>query len=72
MSTTSEASPNIRFILPLTGKVFTEQKDDYLLCKPHLCPLKSVTLEKLEKMQQQAHKQMQETRLKTAAALNQN
>jgi Cilia BBSome complex subunit 10 len=58
----------LNFVLPNTGKIFTEISDDFLLCKPHLQPIKSFTLEKLETMQLQAHKQMQETRAKTAAA----
>lgn len=59
---------NIDFILPQSGKLFYEQKEDFQLCKPHLMPLKSVTLEKLEKMQRDAQKQLHETRLRTAAA----
>lgn len=58
---------NIELILPTSGKLFFEQKDDFKLCKPHLLPLKSMTLEKLEKMQKEAHKQLQEARARTAA-----
>jgi Cilia BBSome complex subunit 10 len=58
----------LNFVLPNSGKIFTEISEDFVLCKPHLQPIKSFTLEKLEKMQLQAHKQMQETRAKTAAA----
>lgn len=55
-------------VLPDHGKLFYEQKNGFVLCKPHLMPLKSVTLEKLEKMQKQAQEQLKETRAKTAAA----
>lgn len=55
-------------ILPDHGKLFYEQKNGFVMCKPHLMPLKSVTLEKLEKMQKQAQEQLKETRAKTAAA----
>lgn len=54
-------------ILPESGKLFYEQKNGFVFCKPHLMPLKSVTLEKLEKMQKQAQEQLKETRAKTAA-----
>lgn len=57
----------IDVILPDFGKLFYEQKGDLVFCKPHLMPLKSVTLEKLEKMQRNAQEQLKETRAKTAA-----
>lgn len=60
-------SPRIEFVVPDYGKLFYEQKPDFVFCKPHLMPLKSVTLEKLEKMQKQAQEQLKETRAKTAA-----
>lgn len=62
------STPKIDLILPDHGKLFYEQKNDFVFCKPHLMPLKSVTLEKLEKMQQQAQEQLKETRAKTAAS----
>lgn len=67
MSSTESTKPNIDQILPDFGKLFYEQKPDFDFCKPHLMPLKSITLQKLENMQKQAHKQLQETRAKTAA-----
>lgn len=63
-------TPKLELIVPDSGKLFYEQKTDFVFCKPHLMPLKSVTLEKLEKMQQQAQEQLKETRAKTAAANN--
>lgn len=49
----STDDPKIKHIIPKTsGQLFFETKQDLLLCKPRLMPLKSLTLEKLEKMQQ--------------------
>lgn len=64
----SDANTNIKveLILPDFGKLFYEQKSDYIFCKPHLMPLKSITVEKLEKMQKEAHIQLKETRAKSA------
>lgn len=71
MSSTEVRSAGTRsqldFILPDHGKLFYEQKSSFVFCKPHLMPLKSVTLEKLEKMQKQAQEQLKQTRAKTAA-----
>lgn len=66
-STHTSPKPKIDLIVPDCGKLFYEQKTDFQFCQPHLMPLKSVTLEKLEKMQKQAHEQLKETRAKTAA-----
>lgn len=45
-----------RSLLPLssTGQLSMEDVPTMILCKPKLLPLKSVTLEKLEKMQMEA------------------
>lgn len=54
---------NVREILPKRGLVYQENNPQLVLCKPKLLPLKSVTLEKLEKMQNEANekaKAMQE------------
>ncbi|XP_055603646.1 BBSome-interacting protein 1 [Uranotaenia lowii] len=59
----------ITLILPTSGKLFFEKKRDFELCKPQLLPLKSFSLEKLEKMQKEAHRQLQETRARTAATV---
>lgn len=67
MSSVEPTKPTIDQILPDFGKLFYEQKSDFVFCKPHLMPLKSITLLKLENMQKEAHKQLQETRAKTAA-----
>ncbi|XP_055522559.1 BBSome-interacting protein 1 [Wyeomyia smithii] len=57
----------ITLILPTSGKLFYDKKQDLQFCKPQLLPLKSISLEKLEKMQQEAHRQLQENRVDTAA-----
>ena len=54
---------NIKEVLPKRGLVYQESSPQLVLCKPKLLPLKSVTLEKLEKMQKDANdkaKAMQE------------
>ncbi|XP_054737401.1 BBSome-interacting protein 1 [Anastrepha obliqua] len=56
----------IDLIEPTTGKLFFEHKTELIFCKPHLIPLKTEALERLEEMQRQASRQLQEKRLKTA------
>ena len=54
---------NIKEVLLKRGLVYQESNPQLVLCKPKLLPLKSVTLEKLEKMQKDANekaKAMQE------------
>ena len=50
----SEHSDQIHEVLPKTGLLYTEQTIMPVLCKPKILPLKSVTLEKLEKMQKES------------------
>lgn len=50
----------IKPLVPKSGQIMIEDEPDLLLCKPRLIPLKSFTLEKLEKMQQQAVQQASE------------
>ncbi|CAK9797534.1 BBSome-interacting protein 1 [Anthophora quadrimaculata] len=50
----------IDVILPRQGLLYQEENLDYILCKPKLIPLKSVTLEKLEKMQKDAELKLKE------------
>ena len=47
--------------LILLGLIFHESEAQAVLCKPKLLPLKSFTLEKLEKMQKEATVKAQET-----------
>lgn len=43
-------------ILPKQGHLMLEDVQDLVMCKPHIIPLKSFTLEKLEKMQKEAER----------------
>lgn len=49
-----EVKSVFREVLPKQGQLSVEDVPTLVLCKPKLLPLKSVTLEKLEKMQQEA------------------
>ena len=49
-----------REVLPKQGMVYQEEQPTVVLCKPKLLPLKSVTLEKLEKMQKDAEEKVKE------------
>lgn len=46
--------------LPKKGQIYQEDTPNVVLCKPKLLPLKSVTLEKMEKMQKDAQEQVRE------------
>lgn len=46
--------------IPTTGLLQCQETETLILCKPKLMPLKSVTLEKLEKMQTEAEKKLKE------------
>ncbi len=48
----------LKEVVPKTGLLFQEQSLHPVLCKPKLLPLKSVTLEKLEKMQKDAQQKV--------------
>uniref|UniRef100_A0A1I8NTE1 BBSome-interacting protein 1 n=1 Tax=Stomoxys calcitrans TaxID=35570 RepID=A0A1I8NTE1_STOCA len=54
----------IELIVPTTGKLYFEHKSELVFCKPHLMPLKSQALERLEEMQRETARQLQEKRLK--------
>uniref|UniRef100_A0A0B6ZP27 BBSome-interacting protein 1 n=1 Tax=Arion vulgaris TaxID=1028688 RepID=A0A0B6ZP27_9EUPU len=60
---------NLSEWLPKKGQVYQEDMPNVVLCKPKILPLKSVTLEKMEKMQKEAQDQVREqekqARLKT-------
>ncbi|ELT98000.1 hypothetical protein CAPTEDRAFT_140499, partial [Capitella teleta] len=47
----SETGLQFHEVLPRNGQVYQEDLPTTVLCKPKLMPLKSVTLERLEKMQ---------------------
>ncbi|XP_050814211.1 BBSome-interacting protein 1 [Gopherus flavomarginatus] len=50
----AEGKSLFREVLPKQGQLSVEDVATMVLCKPKLLPLKSVTLEKLEKMQRAA------------------
>lgn len=43
-------------ILPKQGHLLIEDVQDLVMCKPRIIPLRSFTLEKLEKMQKEAER----------------
>uniref|UniRef100_A0A8C3XT76 BBSome-interacting protein 1 n=1 Tax=Chelydra serpentina TaxID=8475 RepID=A0A8C3XT76_CHESE len=53
-ATMPEGKSLFREVLPKQGQLSVEDVATMVLCKPKLLPLKSVTLEKLEKMQRAA------------------
>lgn len=50
-------------ILSSAGQLSIEDAPTMILCKPKLLPLKSVTLEKLEKMQMEAQEAVKQQEL---------
>ena len=54
----SGSDKDISFVFPKSGNLFYEKKKEFVFSKPHLMQIKSVTLEKLEKMQQEAQQQL--------------
>lgn len=50
-------------VLPKQGQLYDEDLPTMVLCKPKLLPLKSVTLEKLEKMQRDAEETVRQQEL---------
>ncbi|XP_065896664.1 BBSome-interacting protein 1-like [Dysidea avara] len=55
---TKEKIPKLREVVPKFGLLYSEHKPQLALCKPKILPLKSVTLEKLEKMQKDAQEML--------------
>ncbi|GFR06493.1 hypothetical protein TNCT_659241 [Trichonephila clavata] len=55
-----EKSEHLKEIIPTTGLLFEQEFQSFVLSKPKLIPLKSVTLQKLENMQQEAEKKAKE------------
>uniref|UniRef100_A0AAQ5ZYE4 BBSome-interacting protein 1 n=1 Tax=Amphiprion ocellaris TaxID=80972 RepID=A0AAQ5ZYE4_AMPOC len=58
-----EVKPIFREVLPKQGQLSMEDVPTMVLCKPKLLPLKSVTLEKLEKMQMEAQEAVKQQEL---------
>ena len=55
-----DLQPPKELLWPPNGYVFEQEFMLPAYCKPKLCPLKSVTLEKLEKMQAEAGQRLKE------------
>jgi len=51
-------SISIKHFVPKVGLLHHRESLQLILCKPKLMPLKSMTLEKLQKMQSEAEKKM--------------
>ncbi|KAI4893632.1 hypothetical protein NFI96_023766 [Prochilodus magdalenae] len=58
-----EVKSMFREVLPKQGQLSMEDVPTMVRCKPKLLPLKSVTLEKLEKMQQEAQEVIKQQEL---------
>nr|AFM87678.1 BBSome-interacting protein 1 [Callorhinchus milii] len=58
-----EVRSMFREVLPKQGQLSFEDTPTMVLCKPKLLPLKSVTLEKLEKMQREAQETIRQQEL---------
>lgn len=54
----SNSDKEVSFVFPKSGNLFYEKKKEFMFCKPHLMPIRSYTLEKLEKMQVDAQNQL--------------
>lgn len=57
MSTSDEC---VKPVLPKQGNLIIEDVQELVMCKPRLIPLRSFTLEKLEKMQKEAERSRKE------------
>ncbi|TWW59618.1 BBSome-interacting protein 1 [Takifugu flavidus] len=64
-----EVKTVFREVLPKKGQLSIEDVPTMILCKPKLLPLKSVTLEKLEKMQMEAQEAVRQQELATKEQL---
>lgn len=53
-----ENSVSIKHFVPKVGLLHHKESPQLVLCKPKLMPLKSMTLEKLQKMQSEAEKKL--------------
>ena len=52
MSSSNENKSLFTEVLPKRGEVYEVDNPSLVLCKPKIMPLKSVTLEKMERMQE--------------------
>ena len=54
-------------VLPKSGEIYHSDVPTLVLCKPKILPLKSITLEKLEQMQEKAQGDMEIAKTKQEA-----
>ncbi|XP_020814821.1 BBSome-interacting protein 1 [Drosophila serrata] len=57
-----KVNEKIDLIEPTTGKLFFEHKSELVFCRPHLMPLKTQALERLEEMHRETARQLQKKR----------
>lgn len=50
---TMEKAEDLKPVLPKIGQLLIEDSQELIMCKPRLIPLRSFTLEKLDKMQKE-------------------
>lgn len=58
-----DTKPLMKECLPKQGLTYHEDMPTVVLCKPKLLPLKSVSLEKMEKMQREAQELVKQQEL---------
>lgn len=56
----SSSDKYVQPVLLKQGHLMVEDVQELLMCKPHIIPLRSFTLEKLEKMQKEAERARKE------------
>lgn len=62
-----EIPPDIKPIIPSEGFVIDSENVNYIFCKPKLLPIKSITIEKLEKLQETANERAKKVEQEEAA-----
>jgi BBSome-interacting protein 1 len=65
-----ESKPLVKECLPKQGLTYHEDMPTVVLCKPKLLPLKSVSLEKMEKMQREAQEVVKKQELEATEEEN--
>jgi BBSome-interacting protein 1 len=58
--------PELSAIVPNEGVVIHEENISFVLCKPKLLPMKSVTIDKLERLQREAYTRATQMATKSA------
>lgn len=56
-----ENQAKLKQVLPRKGLIYQEDKPTFIFCKPKLIPLKSITLEKMDKMKEEADMKLKAT-----------